>query len=152
MYNKGWRSATSNLEMDVLNYFCFHSQFHNCYCCSLKHNDTKILDHVLPFYFLFYFPFSSKKPFPAKKYLANSLEIKTKWPFTLSPHNKHVCFHRKSIFFGIYEHVPDFCFTAEEDIEGWRSHCCVGSIWTNWQSNINISETQWWGRKGIYVT
>lgn len=78
----------------------FHSQFKGLrYYCSLKHNDTKILHHALPFYFLFYFPFSSKRHFPAKKCLATSLEIKIKWPSTLSPHNKHVCFHRKTVFF-----------------------------------------------------
>lgn len=51
------------------------------YYCSLKHNDTEILHHAFPLYFLFYFAFSSKKKkFLLKKHLASSLERKIKWP------------------------------------------------------------------------
>lgn len=100
--NVQWSLKMSNQRAwkESLNYFCFTANSRAFrYYCSLKHNDTKILHYDLPFYFLFYFPFSSKKHFPAKKYLATSLEIKIKRPCTLSPHNKHVCFHRKTVFF-----------------------------------------------------
>lgn len=100
MCNEVWRWIISKLERKVLNYFCCTANSRGVqYSCSLKHTATKILHHALPFYFFFHFPFSSKKHFPAEKYLADSLEIKIKWPCTLSPRNKHVCFHRKTVLF-----------------------------------------------------
>lgn len=86
------------------------------YHCSLKYNDTKIL-HTLPLYFLFYFPFSSKKKFPTKKYLAHSLEIKIKWPALCHLIiNMFVFTGNLFFFFGVYEHVPDFCFIARRKL------------------------------------
>lgn len=75
------------------------------YHCSLKYNGTKILHHTLPLYFLFYFPFSSKKKFPTKKYLANSLEIKIKWPALCHLIINMFVFTGNLFFFGVYEHV-----------------------------------------------